>query len=169
MLLSSKYLSVIVILLIISISLFFTACVKDRSTFSIYLEDYDSILISDQDIEAYNWDEHTIELNADGIARWNSYISLDSSSNPAIPNLSGSLYNKPFSVRLDDEIIYTGKFFSYASSGPCSSIVILDALFVLNANHNSLRIENGYAFLMEDDLRQNNEIRDFFEGVGKLR
>lgn len=138
-------------------------------SFGIYLNQDESLILSDRDIEAYIKSDHKIVLNKQGITKWNSYIKYDSIQTPPIPILSEKLYQKEFSVKLDSDIIYTGKFWSSASSLGYNGIVIFDVLFVCDSLHNWISIQNGYAANPLHDLRNNDKIFDFFGSKGKLK
>jgi hypothetical protein len=138
-------------------------------SFGIYLNQDEVLILSDMDIEAYIKSDHKIILNKQGMSKWNSYIKYDSTQTPPIPKLTGKLYQNDFSLKLDNDVIYTGKFWSSASSLSYSGIVILDILFPLDTSHNWISIENGYVEKPSNDFRDNDKIFDFFASKGKLR
>jgi hypothetical protein len=139
------------------------------NSFGIYLNQDECLILSDTDIEAYIKSDHKIILNQQGMRKWNSYIIYDSNQTPPIPKLTGKLYQNDFSLRLDSDTIYTGKFWSYASSQSCTGIVILDVIFPLDTLHNWISIGNWYEETPMNDLRNNDKIFDFFADKGKLR
>lgn len=142
---------------------------NEYNSFGIYLNQDDCLILSDTDIEAYIKAEHKIILNSQGISKWNSYIEYDCSQTSSIPKLGGKLYQNDFSLRLDSDTIYTGKFWSYASSQSYYGIVILDVIFQLDSLHNWISISNWYPETPMYDLRNSNKIFDFFASKGKLR
>lgn len=71
-----------------------------QQSFGIYLVDTGELMISNQDIKSYNTSTHEIELNSEGMERWNSFFSLD---------------NKQFAVKINGEEIYLGRFLSFFS------------------------------------------------------
>jgi hypothetical protein len=149
------------------------SCVIDNkptyTSFGIYLVEDGSLLLSDEDIGAYIKTEHKLELNQQGMMKWNARIHYDSSRTPPILGLSGSLYQKEFAVKLDNDPMYEGKFWSMVSSQSYSGIAILDALIACDSVHKSIAIQNGYAARPANDLRENSAIFDFFNSKGKLR
>lgn len=143
------------------------------STFHITLVETGKDVLTDQDIESYNWTTHKIKLNKDGIAKWNSYIVYNSSFNPPIPVLGG-IYKKDFVVRIDEKEIYRGKFWSMASSASFDGVIILDTLFPLDNMNNSITINYGYpspSFGSKNirDPRNNPESFDFFKKKNLLK
>jgi hypothetical protein len=165
--------SKIIIVLLLSTAFCLFSCVTDNepayTSFGIYLVEDGSLVLSDADIGAYIKAEHTLELNQQGIIKWNSHIQYDSNQTPPTPGLNGSLFQKEFTVKLDNDIIYGGKFWSMVSSLSCSSIVILDAIVACDSAHKSITIENGYASHLPVDVRENSRIFDFFNSKGKLQ
>ncbi len=141
----------------------------EYTCFGIYLED-GTLLISDKDIKIYNKKEHKILLNEQGIAKWNSLINYDTTVNPARPVMEGGLYQKEFIIKLDDELIYEGKFWSLLSSASFSGIVIIDAVMPVDSTGHWIEIDNGYPAPISDvDLRSDSRVFDFFEAKGKLQ
>ncbi|HEX2959386.1 MAG TPA: hypothetical protein VHO70_21305 [Chitinispirillaceae bacterium] len=141
---------------------------NNHQSFGIFLNEDGSLLLSDDDVEAYIRTEHKIVLNQQGMKKWNSYIFYDSSKSPPIPLLAG-LYQKNFTFKLDNKVIYTGKFSSFLSSFIYSGITIYDVVFACDAQHNWISI--GY-WTQDDtatDLRNNEELFDFLDSQGKLR
>ena len=145
-----------------------TVIVYLNQSFDIYLVDTGELVISDQDIASYNASTHEITLNDDGIKRWNSYIPYNDSFNPPIPKLGG-LYQREFSVKVNGEEIYRGKFWSAASSQSYDDIVILDVLSSLDDENNTIRIDNGYPVSNSSSGPTNDpRIIDFFDKTGLL-
>ena len=158
--------------LAIILSILFLGCSSDKhdyESFSINLVQDGTVILSDEHIDAYIRSQHKILLNEQGITRWNSWIKYDSNQSPPIPVLSGGLYQKDFSVKLDDDIMYDGKFWSMVSSLSYNGIVILDAIIACDSVHNWITIENGYASQPSADLRENDNIFEFFDSKGKLQ
>jgi hypothetical protein len=162
----------VMINLVLPLSICIFACVSDNepayTSFGIYLVEDGSLVLSDEDIGAYIKAEHALELNQQGFLKWNSHIHYDSNQTPPTPGLSGSLYQKEFIVKLDNDVMYAGKFWSMVSSLSCSSIVILDAIVSCDSAHTSIAIQNGYAAHPLSDLRENRRIFNFFSSKGKL-
>ena len=88
-----------------------SACNNNEPVFGIYLVDSGELILSENHIKAYYRDSHTIELNEAGIEKWNSYMTYED-----IPKLQDTLYKVDFVVKLNSKEIYSGKFYSMASS-----------------------------------------------------
>ena len=147
-----------VLIIILSIILLnSSACTNDgESQFGIYLVETGELVISEHHIERYHWDTHTIKLNEEGIKKWNSYMTYKS-----IPKLAESLFKKNFSIKVKGKEIYRGQFYSGASSASYSGVVIMDSLFKLDEELNTISINFGYPQHQPgsaDDPRNNNEI-----------
>lgn len=160
------------LILILIISQIFLSCLNENQeyeTFGIYLTDNDELVLSDKHIDAYIKLEHQIRLNDEGIKQWSSFYKYDSSFSPPIPKL-GSLYKKEFAIKLDNDEMYRGKFWSNVSSASCDRIVIMDVMLLYDGN--ILFIEAGYATAASNstliELRNQNDIYDFFDSKGKL-
>ena len=126
-----------------------------KERFGIYLLENDELVISDKNIISYNRTSHEIRLNEEGVKK---IKTLD-------------LYQKPFVIKLDGKEVYNGSFWSDISSIPNSGIVIVDILAVQYGVTDSIRIETGYPsseFFEGIDPRNNSEIFDYFQKVGKL-
>ena len=131
--------------------------------------------MSERHIQAYrrgvhfyedDTDTHVIELNEEGIEKWNSYMAYES-----IPKLSETLYQRDFVLKIEGEEIYRGKFYSMVSSMSYGGVVILDALVELDNDHNYIRIDYGYptpSFATGEDPRNSSEIIDCLERLGLL-
>lgn len=135
------------------------------SSFGIYLSD-GSLLISDKGIDAYVKAEHKILLNEQGIEMWHSSIldHIDSIK------YSGTGYKVDFIVKLNDEEIYKGKFWNYASSMSFDGVVIMNAGMFIDKKNNLIEIEKGYPGSMPGaDVRDDQRIYQFFECQGKLK
>lgn len=135
------------------------------STFGIYRLDTGALVLSDEDIAAYVGDTHEIELNASGVAKWNSYTADGRWYKPE------GLYQKDFAVRLDDKEFYRGKFWSAVSSQSYDGVVILEMAFPREGALGTVQIEYGYPGAWgdpADDPRDNPEILGFFAKKGLL-
>jgi hypothetical protein len=140
---------------------------KEEIAFGVFLLDSDELILSDQHIKAYHKDTHQIELNEDGIQKWNSYMTYKT-----IPKLADSLYSKDFVLKIEGKEIYRGKFSSYASSESYTEVVILDALVKLDENNNTIWIQYDRVWPIdsyEEDPRNSHEIISFFEKQGLLK
>lgn len=129
--------------------------IKDSNEeFGIYLMD-NTIVISEKNIINYNRTSHEIKLNQEGI---NNINNLD-------------LIRKPFQIKLNNKVIYGGSFWSNMLSSSTSDIVIIDILFFESNSPDTIRIDQCYPssiFCTGEDLRDNHEIFDFFQRIGKL-
>ncbi len=117
--------------------------------FGIYLEN-DELVISDNDIMWYNKTSHEIKLTGEGFEK--------------IKALRVFVRGEPFAVKLDNRVIYTGSFWSMVSSIPYSGVVIRDFLI----KNNVIEISAGYPGFVGIDPRNDNEIFDYFQKIGKL-
>ena len=146
---------VAIFLIIFGIVTYFNQSQITEEGFGIYLLDNNELVISDTDIISYNRTSHEIRLNEGGVKK--------------IKTLH--LYQKPFAIKLDGKQVYNGAFWSDISSIPYSVIVIVDILTVQYGMTDSIRIEKGYPsseFFEGVDPRNNSEIFDYFQKVGKL-
>lgn len=149
--------SIILIIVLITIPTWFilnNQINDSNEEFGIYLTD-NQIVISEKNIINYNITSHEIKLNQEGI---NNINKLD-------------LIQKPFQVKLNNKIIYEGSFWSNILSASTEDIVIIDILFVQSNSTDTIRIEPCYPLsnLCEgEDLRNNPEIIEFFQRIGKL-
>ena len=134
--------------------------------FGIFLSETGELVLSEEHIEAYNAETHEIELNQRGIEKWNSYMTYES-----IPKLAETLYNKDFVVRIDDEDVYMGKFWSTVSSAIPDCITITESLMKLDEMHNTIqiRLDFGSQSDSDKDPRNNPKILLFFREQGLLK
>ncbi|HEX9896923.1 MAG TPA: hypothetical protein VGA85_04580 [Dehalococcoidales bacterium] len=131
--------------------------------FAIYLADTRELMLSERHIEAYHSAENTLELNAAGIKRWNSYLVYTD-----IPKLNDTLFSREFIIKIEGKEICRGRFWSYASSASYSGVVIFDALFPLDAEHNLLWIRSEWASGALDPTIS-SELVSFFEKHNLLK
>ena len=143
-----------------------SACNNNEPVFGIYLVDSGELVLSEHHIEAYYQDSHIIELNKEGIEKWNSYMTYE-----GIPKLKDTLYTVDFVVKLKDKEIYGGKFYSGASSASYSGVVILDALMKLDESRNTISINFGYGPVLDagEDPRNNQEVLNYLDSQGLLK
>ena len=126
---------------------------EPQGGFEIYLSGNNQLVISDRDIVWYNWASHEIKLTTEGLGK--------------IEALKVPVSGTPFMIRLNGKEIYDGSFWVSISSIPYSGIVI-DTLEIQN---NTMKIEKGYpssGFFKGTDPRNNSEIFDYFQKIGKL-
>jgi len=122
-------------------------------------------MLWERHIQAYDPAENTLELNAEGIKRWNSYQNYQD-----IPKLVDSLFQSRFILKIEGKEICRGTFWSYASSASYSGVVILDSLFTLDDEHNLLWIRSEYPGVAGKlDPLIGIELESFFKEQGKLK
>ena len=137
--------------------------------FGIYLASSNELVLSEHHIEAYYKDTHTIELNAEGIEKWNSYLTYTT-----IPKLTDCLFSQYFVLKIGGDEIYRGQFHSSASSIVYPGIFISDALFKLDERRNTISIGFSYALPAEskqqpEDPRNSPQVLSFFEKANLLK
>lgn len=143
---------------------------EEEPCFGIYLVDSEELVSSEYHIKAYrrgvhfyedDTDTNVIEMNKEGIEKWNSYIIYETNT-----DLEDSLYYRDFILKIEREEIYRGRFYSMVSSMIYEGVVILDALIKLDDDHNYIRIDWDYptlGFAIGKDPRNNPEVIDCFE------
>lgn len=137
-----------------------------ESSFGIYLVDNGELVLSDKQIKSYYAETYVIELNEEGRQIWESYIPYNDSFDPPIPVL-GCLFARDFVIKVDEEEIYQGKFYSALSSSSYDGIVILDTM----SSVDRLQINFGYPGSFDargEDSRDDARIIHFFEERGLL-
>ena len=107
--------------------------------FALILADTGEVLLTENDVAAYFSDNHTLTLYSSGIDKWNSHLTYRD-----IPKLAESLFKREFVIEVDGIEICRGKFWSGVSSASVDGVVILDSLFRLDPDRNSIWIESGY-------------------------
>jgi len=124
------------------------------SEFGIYLLENDELVISDEDIMWYHRDSHEIELTDEGARK--------------IQALKVGVYGEPFVIKLGDEEIYNGSFWSPISSVPYQGIVIETYFY---GNDNVIKLEKGYppSSFRGFDPREDPRILYHFRRMGKLK
>jgi hypothetical protein len=133
-----------------------TSCNRARAQgLAILLTDTGQVLLTENDIKAYHSDTNALELNEKGIKAWNSHLDYQD-----IPRLAESLFLKNFTLKIEGREICRGKFWSYASSATFSGVVIFDALFKLDSDHNSLWIKSDFSNML--DPTTSSELNHFF-------
>lgn len=141
------------------------SCARTDGGFGIYLADSGELVLSLKHIEAYHSLDCSFELNAEGMKRWNSYQTYT-----AEPKLNQGLYRRDFILRIGDEEVCSGKFYSMVSSASYDGVVILDSIIKLDEEDNSIVIEFGYAESIpaSEASRIKSELESFFKGKGML-
>jgi hypothetical protein len=112
-------------------------------------------LISDQDIESYDWKTHTLTMDRSAIRRI----------------LRPLVWGTPFVVVVDGAPVYIGAFYSGASSQSCPVPVILTDGFLNRTN--TLVIDRAYPGATPDQLandpRSDARIKNSLQALGKLK
>jgi hypothetical protein len=134
----------------------FSGCGLLKENFDIVLADTGETMLTEKHIAAYHSDG-TIDLNQNGIEKWNSYHTY-----PGIPKLGETLYQKEFIIKIDGKEICRGKFWSAVSSQTVEGIVILESLFKLDKDHQSIRIQSAYPWNKPLDASISSELDRFF-------
>ena len=117
--------SLIALLLVIS-SVGLNACQSSAPYFGIYRAGTGALVLSDRDIKTYDSTAHTFELNARGIARWNSYTD--------IPKLNRSLPGVDFILKIEGEEAARGQFYALLSSTSYSGLVLMQIISPFNGD-----------------------------------
>ena len=155
---------VLVLLLLSALS-----CDKEQSGetgFAIILIESGELILTDEHISEYIWDEHRIRLRPKGIERWESFVEFDRSQDPPVRKLGG-LTNKEFVVTLNEDEMYRGHFSSMASSLMNPGVLIYDTMGLPQGE-----VWMRFVALDEapkDDPRGHPEIKAHFRRQGKLR
>lgn len=135
-----------------------------EDNFKITLADSGEVVLTGNDIAAYNAEECAFELNESGIKKWNSYHTYQT-----IPKLNETLFSRDFILTIEGQEICRGKFWSYASSSFCSGVTILESLFKLDDENNQIIIRFGFPSvgLPEEDIQA--ALIDHFEKADRLK
>ena len=124
-----------------------------RGKYSIYLAETGQLIISDEDIKYYSQQFHEIKLTPDGVSK--------------IKALKVPTSGLPFKVKIGDEVVYTGAFWTALSSQSYSGIVIN----VLDIRDDIIKLEKGYpsdSFFHGEDPRGDPQIMSYLGKIGKL-
>jgi hypothetical protein len=106
----------------------------------------------------YNKTSHQIKLNEEGIDRIKKFDYFT------------TVYHKSFVVKLNGKEMYNGSFWSDVDSMPYSGVAIVDLRAIQGGMTDIIRIERCYPpqFCKGVDPRDNSEIFDYFQRIGKL-
>jgi hypothetical protein len=150
-------------LLLLLLALFPSACAKSDGGFGIYLADSGEQVISLEHIKAYHSLDHSLELNARGIEKWNSF-----QTSTTVPKLAQSLYLRDFILKINGKEVCRGQFYSLVSSATYNGVVILDSIIKLDSEHNTIKLDFGYpsgypsSTSSSDKARITSELENFF-------
>lgn len=150
----------VVIIMIIFLLSMNTQSEISEGKFAIYLMENDESVISDVEIISYNKTSHEIKLTEVGFNK--------------IEALEISVSGEPFIIKLNGKEMYNGSFWTSISSLGYSGVVIMTTTWINGEfvyPENSIWIRKGYPsseFFEGDDPRNNSEIFDYFQSIGKL-
>jgi len=137
---------------------YFTSQLRGSTeTFGIYLLKNNELVISDEEIIWYDKNSYEINLTAEGIERI-QMLKVESVT-----------YGEPFVVRIGNQEIYKGSFWTPISSVSYPGIVIET---LVNMTDNTIKLEKGYPssdFFEGVDPRNDQRILDHFQKLGKLK
>jgi hypothetical protein len=134
--------------------------------FAISLSESGELILADEHIATYVWDEHRIVLTQGGLERWESFVEFDTSQDPPIRKL-GRLTTKEFVVTLNGVEMYRGHFWSMASSLMKSGVLLYDTLGAPRGEvWMSFARSNGTP---AEDPRAQPEVEAYFRKQGKLK
>jgi hypothetical protein len=131
--------------------------------FAIILTDTGEKVLTERDVASYHSDG-TLDLNDKGIEKWNSYLIYRGT-----PKLDGTLYNRNFTINIENKEICRGKFWSNVSSASVEGIVILDSLMKLNNERHSIQIQSFYPPRGPLPESVSSRLNGFFSSRGLLK
>jgi hypothetical protein len=144
--------------LVLILILLLPACSAGQSAdFTISLAATGEVILSEDDIVNFHTDNSTLELNAAGIQKWNSHLTYSD-----IPKLNQSLFEQDFILKIKDQEICQGKFFSWASSSGYAGVKICESLFKLDSSHNLIWFTAGFGGSETLDPTISSEISNYF-------
>ena len=133
--------------------------------FTITLAESGEIILSDEHVASYEWDNHRILLTTSGVERWQSFVKFNASFDPPIRQL-GKLYRKEFSFTIDGAEMYRGHFSSIVSSLLRHGVELFETLGVtVDAVWITFTLLEGETTA---DPRSRPEIESYFAKQGKL-
>ena len=142
-----------------------TACARSDGGFGIYLADSGEQVLSLEHIKAYHSLDRSLELNAKGIEKWNSFHTY-----ATIPKLAQGLYQRDFILKINGNEVCRGQFYSLVSSATYNGVVILDSIIKLDSEHNAIKLDFGYppgysfSTTPSDEDRITSDLESFFSG-----
>lgn len=150
---------ILVIAVVVVTGIFYFTSQLRGSTerFGIYLSKNNELVISDEDIVWYDKDSYEIKLTDEGIKRIQTL------------KVESVVYGEPFVVKIGNQEIYDGSFWTPMSSVSYSRIVIET---LVNTTDNTIKLEKGYPssdFFEGIDARNDPRILDHFQKIGKLK
>ena len=123
--------------------------------FGIYLTKNNELVISDDEIVWYNKSSHEIKLTEEGVKKIQALKVVDVT------------YGEPFVLKIGDQEIYNGSFWTPISSVSYQGIAIETYFYT---SENTIKLQNGYpaGWLQGEDPRNDPRIFDHFQELGKL-
>jgi hypothetical protein len=125
--------------------------------FGIYLLKNNELVISDDEIVWYDKSSHEIKLTEEGVKKIQAL------------KVESVIYGEPFVLKIGNQEIYNGSFWTPISSVSYHGIVI--ETFV-NTTDSTIKLEKGYPssdFFEGVDPRNDSRILDHFQKLGKLK
>jgi len=124
--------------------------------FGIYLLKNNELVISDDEIVWYNKSSHEIKLTEEGVEKIQAL------------KVESAIYGEPFVLKISNQEIYSGSFWTPISSVSYHGIAIVT---LVNTTDNRIKLENGYpsGSFQDADPRNDPRIFDHFQKLGKLR
>ena len=138
--------------------------VLEKESFVIYLAENREVFLTEHEINLFNPEETILELNEDGIEKWNSHITYHQN----VPKLKDGLFSQEFIIEIEGKEICRGKFWSTASSASFDGFIILDSLFKLDSEYNFIQIQSGYP-VEEQDTATSSALYNYFSKQGLLK
>ncbi|MDD2666143.1 MAG: hypothetical protein PHD13_07085 [Methanocellales archaeon] len=146
---------VVAVVLVVGIFYYYTSQLRG-STFGIYLLKNDELVISDEEIVWYDKNSHEIKLTEEGVKKIQAL---------KVVNVT---YGEPFVIKLGNQQIYNGAFWTPISSMSYGGTVI--ETFVITDN--TITLKKGYPtpnFFEGIDPRSDPRILDHFQRLNKLK
>ncbi len=137
-----------------------TACsANQKDKFAVYLLDTNQEIFSEDDLFSFDATTNTFTFTPEGAEKMKSYQTS--------PKLDAGLYQKVFTIRLGEEEIYRGKFWSNLSSMSENDIVITDVVMV-GPDYNTLIIQGAYPGGLSEEKFNNDRLVEHFTEINKL-
>lgn len=147
---------VVAVVLVAGIFYYTSQLRSSTERFGIYLLKNNELVISDEEIVWYDKNSHEIKLTEEGAKKIEAL---------KVVNLT---YGEPFIIKLGNQQIYNGSFWTPISSMSYDGIVI--ETFVITDN--TITLKKGYPtpnFFEGIDPRNDQRILDHFQKLNKLK
>ncbi len=153
----------VIILAVLLLTLFVLPSCKTapEDTFKITLADTGEVVLTGNDIAVYDSENHSLELNASGITKWNSYLVDDSN-----PRSRNTLFSKDFIITIAGQEICQGKFWPAYSSYFLPEVIKITAVDRLDDEFNKLWLGFGGSAGATDIQAS---LTDYFKKAGRLK